>query len=209
MPFLYVPIPPLAAVFAFVLAAMPAGLSLASDSIYSKIDDANCQWDKLTAEQGEEGQGGCATCPGPDGYIVRLCEGDLRQSTFYGSYVPDEMSWQSFGEFNRAGPTVEWRLVEGVPVATIHRFFIENMNDNGEVDPKREGQVLVISTVATPDYPYSCHVGYVDARANADANVLAQKIADEIAIGFQCENDRPAFYGKRGPFSGTPTGLNE
>ena len=48
-----------------------------------------------------------------------------------------------------------------------------------------------------------CRVGYVDARANPDANVLAQKIADEHARSFKCGSDKPVMPGQRGPgFSG-------
>ncbi len=35
-----------------------------------------------------------------------------------------------------------------------------------------------------------CHVGYVDARANPDANELARKIADEHARAFKCGKDK-------------------
>ena len=35
-----------------------------------------------------------------------------------------------------------------------------------------------------------CHVGYVDARAHAaNANELAQQIADQLARGFKCGKD--------------------
>ncbi len=182
--------------------------SFANDSIYTKLDlEKTCRWDAMTPEQEEEGQGNCATCPGHAGYLIRLCEGDLRQSAFYGLSVPDEIPWNSFSQFNRANTTVEWRLSGGEPVAAIHRFFVENMNDDGAVTPESTGQVLVISTVAHSDGEPSCPVGYVDARANANANELARQVADDIAPGFQCGADRPAFYGTRGPLSGDPTGL--
>jgi hypothetical protein len=42
-----------------------------------------------------------------------------------------------------------------------------------------------------------CHVGYVDARANAaNANELARQIADEHARTFKCATDKPVILGK-------------
>jgi hypothetical protein len=48
-----------------------------------------------------------------------------------------------------------------------------------------------------------CRVGFVDARANPNANALAQKIVDEHARTFQCSGDKPIVLGEKGPgFSG-------
>lgn len=197
-------LPALAIAFTVIL----VGMAHANDSVYSRVDETTCRWDPPPSGE-EEGDFGCATCTGHGGYFLRLCEGDLRQSVFYGSVMPAEMSWNTFGQFNHAGPTVEWRLSQGEPVAAIHRFFIDNMNDSGEVDPARQGQVLVVSTVARPDRPLSCPVGYVDTRVNANANALARQVADDIAPGFRCGTDQASFYGSRGPYSGSPTGLSQ
>ena len=43
-----------------------------------------------------------------------------------------------------------------------------------------------------------CHVGYVDARANPDANEVARKIADEKARTFKCGKDKRIISGKVG-----------
>jgi hypothetical protein len=40
-----------------------------------------------------------------------------------------------------------------------------------------------------------CHVGYVDARANPDANALAAQLADDKARAFQCGKDKPITLG--------------
>jgi hypothetical protein len=42
-----------------------------------------------------------------------------------------------------------------------------------------------------------CHVGYVDARVNPDANELARKLADENARTFKCGVDKPESVGNR------------
>jgi hypothetical protein len=44
-----------------------------------------------------------------------------------------------------------------------------------------------------------CHVGYVDALANHDADALARKIADERARAFRCGTDKPVILGETGP----------
>ncbi len=41
----------------------------------------------------------------------------------------------------------------------------------------------------------TCHVAYVDARANPDADELARKAADESARDFDCAGE-PGFVGK-------------
>jgi len=62
-------------------------------------------------------------------------------------------------------------------------------------------QVLVVTRLGSGGV---CHVGYVDARANPDANALAQKIADDNARKFKCDADKPIVLGNKGPgFSGS------
>jgi hypothetical protein len=69
----------------------------------------------------------------------------------------------------------------------------EEPNPDGDVV---RGQVLVITRL---DPGGVCHVGYVDGRANQDANVLARTVADERARAFRCGKDAPDSYGKTGP----------
>ncbi len=44
-----------------------------------------------------------------------------------------------------------------------------------------------------------CHVGYVDALANANANDLAREIADKHARAVVCGKDKPVRLGKSAP----------
>jgi hypothetical protein len=44
-----------------------------------------------------------------------------------------------------------------------------------------------------------CHVGYVDALANVNANELAREIADKHARDFICGKDKPVVLGKVTP----------
>ena len=83
------------------------------------------------------------------------------------------------------------------PFATIMRW---GTTVTTETDTPSKGQVLVVTRLGPGGV---CHVGYVDGRANPDANDLARKIADEHARKFRCGKDRTVTLGKTGPgFSG-------
>ena len=142
---------------------------------------------------------------------VYFSEGDLRQMVRFGHAQKEARQWESFGEFNQIGQTIEWRLWDGKPVAAILRWFIENTNpDTGIQDKKHQGQVLVVSTVADVDNrDNACVAGYVDARANKNANKLARQISDSLAPDFVCGIDKPKFHGARGKLAGNPTNMSQ
>lgn len=177
-------------------ATMPAS---AGQSAYTKLD-----LDNACVFHSEYEAGASAYCSGYRGYPVHFSEGDLRQMVRFGHIAKLDGQWESFSEFNSVGGTIEWRLDGDRPVAAILRWFIDNTNDRGEVTDQSRGQVLVVSTVASHENPVSCVVGYVDARANGNANELARRIADEVAPGFACGSDEPRFHGNQGPLSGSP-----
>ena len=186
------------------------------ESSYTKLDfDKGCRWSTPTSEE-EAQMGGDAICDGLDAaYPVFFAEDDLRQFTAYGPADDPMMFANGFAEWNSVHDTIEWRLEAGRPFATIHRWFLDNINpETGAADPARRGQVLVISTVAQPEAAngplgrkQSCVVGYVDAKANDSANVIARDVADAYARDFVCGTDRPVFHGVRGEYSGTPNDL--
>jgi len=173
-------------------------------SAYTKLDlNRNCR--KLE----EYEQGVTLICDGYRDYPVYFSEGDLRQMVRFGEVRSHLGQWESFGEFNHVNDTIEWRLEKGEPFATILRWFIENTGEDGNVSAERKGQVLVVSTVGTSARPGSCVVGYVDARANSNANELARELADTKAREFRCIAEKAEFSGKRGRFSGNPTSYFE
>ncbi len=182
-------------------------------SAYTKlIFDRHCE----IIEQYEAGiEAKCTgyTEPGnsPDQqWPIYFSDGDLRQMVRFGHTSIKPERWESFGEFNQVGETIEWRLNGTRPVAAILRWYIENTNpQTGMQNKQHRGQVLVVSTVASSDRPHNaCVVGYVDARSNKNANELARNIADSLAEQFRCGIDLPEFYGKRGDLSGNPTSLS-
>jgi hypothetical protein len=172
-------------------------------SDYTTIDFKNgCR----TISESEEGASITLKCKGYKGHSVNYAEGDLRAAVTFGEQ-PDgyDVPWQSFGPWNRINTTVEWRLDDGRPFATILRWFLDNIDPaTGSADPVRVGNMLVISRLAGLGGKPGCMVGLVDARANKDANELARKVADKLARGFDCANDKPAFHGKVGPYAHLP-----
>jgi hypothetical protein len=124
-------------------------------------------------------------CPGFKGIPVMIGEGDLRFFVSYGLKSTEEKAAeQTLPPFNHLGAKMEWRLSDVAgevrPIATIVRWFTQR--ETGE----REGQVLVVTKIAPGN---TCHIAYVDALANADANSLAQQAADEMAEDFDCADD--------------------
>lgn len=186
----------LAAALALAL-ALPLA-SARAESVYTSADlDKDCVIMEL------DEVGGSWRCKGFKEYPVWFTEGDARQSVFFG-YVGRwyrEGAWESFGQFNHYGGTVEWVLENGAPFAAISRFFVQNSEDPPSKD---EGQVLVISKVGQPDAREACVVGYVDARANKEPNILARKVASEKVKGFKCRTDEPVYYGVKGLTAGEP-----
>lgn len=131
-------------------------------------------------------------CPGYRGIPVMIAEGDLRFFVSYGlTSMQEKAAEQTLPPFNHLGGPIEWRLsnAEGRwrPFATILRYF--TAGEQGE----REHQVLVVTRLGEGG---TCHVAYVDATANADANALARQAADERARDFDCDGDAPGYVGR-------------
>lgn len=164
----------------------------AAESAYTKVNfETDCK------AVSEDELGGTWTCKGYREWKEHFSEGDLRQSAFYGYVGPwfDKGAFESFGHFNHAGETIEWRLSSGAPYATIRRWFVQgDLDDAGEAG---EVQVLVISKVGQKDEGDACVVGYIEATATPNANVLAREIADTKARDFACRQDEPQWYGIR------------
>ena len=122
---------------------------------------------------------------------VMVQEGDLRFSISYG-FEPKKNSvgFQTLPPFNNLGSKLEWRLSNArgyfFPVATIVRYHTADA-ETGE----NKGQVLVVSQIKDGN---SCHIAYVDALANEDANDLARAAADK-AGQFDCARDEPEVIG--------------
>lgn len=131
------------------------------------------------------------SCPGYKGYPLMVQEGDLRFSLSYGFNIDqNNAGFQTLPPFNNLGSKLEWRLSNAsgrwFPIATIVRYHTADP-ETGE----DKGQVLVVSQIADGN---SCHIAYVDALANKDANELARQAADK-AGDFNCMTDEVEVIG--------------
>ena len=130
-------------------------------------------------------------CPGYKGFPLMVQEGDLRFGLQYGFNVDkNDAGFQTLPPFNNIGPKLEWRLSKAsgrwLPIATILRYFTADP-ETGE----DKGQVLVVTQIVEGN---TCHIAYVDALANSNANELARAAADK-AGDFTCLTDEVEVIG--------------
>lgn len=135
-------------------------------------------------------------CKGYAGVPIWLGAGDQRMFVSFGPEAQDEpaaaQTLTPFNDFYKG--VVEWRLAKGKPFATIIRWNVKRAADME--NRKVRGRALVVTRLPPGAV---CHVGYVDALANANANELAREIADKHARDFICGKDKPVVLGKVTP----------
>jgi hypothetical protein len=137
-------------------------------------------------------------CPGKAGLVVLIAEDDLREVVSVGRNLaaakePAAERW--FGPFNSTEHTVEWRMADEKPVAIIQRWHIA---DGTDLDKQgRPNTKAMLTVTRLPPGPV-CHVAYIDAAANPNANDLARKAADELARNFKCGKDEVKIVGESG-----------
>ena len=138
-------------------------------------------------------------CPGKNGLIVLISEDDLRETVSVGrnrltaAKEPAAEIW--FGPFNSTTNTVEWRAANGRPYAIIQRWHIADNSDRDKEDRPIAKPMLAVTRLSPGPV---CHVAYVDVQANASANELARKAADEVARNFKCGKDKVKIVGNSG-----------
>ena len=138
-------------------------------------------------------------CPGKAGLVVLIAENDLREVVSVGrnrktaAEEPAAKLW--FGPFNSSETTVEWRAAGAKPFAIIQRWHIADGADLDKQGRPNTKAMLVVTRL--PPGPV-CHVAYVDAIANPNANELAREAADDLARSFQCGKDEVKVMGTSG-----------
>lgn len=167
-----------------LLCAAPAAAQQV-DSAYTDVD-----LDQCTVVSSDD-FGSTWACPGYKGIPVMIAEGDLRFFVSYGlTSTTEKAAEQTLPPFNHLGEKIEWRLsnAEGgwKPFATILRYFVQR--EEGE----DEGQILVVTRL---EPGATCHVAYIDALANENANETAREAADDLARDFDCA-DEPEIVGE-------------
>jgi hypothetical protein len=165
------------------------------ESAYTDFDAKKCHH---TSGKMEEDYGEWL-CVGYEGIPIRMWAGDQRIMISYGPRAMLEpAARQTLAAFNGEGPRIEWRIEKDQsgsrkPFATIMRWSTTTL-DNKQDQVK--GQVLVVTRLGVAGV---CHVGYVDGRANPNANDLAREISDKYAREFVCGKDKPIVLGDKGP----------
>lgn len=175
-------------------------------SRYSDLDFALCE---IVEEDSEFGFVQMK-CPGAYGYDVYAAEADLRiylsfkledfvavdpSATDEGDTEEADGIGQTLPPFNTLGPKLEWRAanVAGAePFATIVRYHYQTMDEEGG---SGEGQLLVVSRFRAGE---SCHVAYIDALANMNANLMARDFADTFANSGTCPEGAVPVLGNGG-----------
>jgi hypothetical protein len=137
-------------------------------------------------------------CPGKAGLVVLVSEDDLRETVSVGrdraaaAKEPAAETW--FAPFNSTTTTVEWRALDGKPFAIIQRWHIADNADQDKGGSPIAKPMLIVTRLP----PGVCHVAYIDVKANANANELARKAADENARDFNCGKDAVKVIGESG-----------
>ena len=176
-----------------VLAYSAPAASQSVSRVYTTFDS-----DKCRHTRGKEVEDyGSWRCKGYAGIDVVLSAGDQRMQVSFGRKALNEVAaGETFPGFNNVYKgTVEWRLEKlpngkTRPFATILGW---NVRIAGDEDRRRStGRVLVVTRLNPGGV---CHVGYVNARTNPNANELAVQIADTKARTFKCSEDKPSWVG--------------
>jgi hypothetical protein len=185
------------AAIALALWSAPAP-SQTIEHAYTSFDSKTC---KHTKGKDVEDYGSWL-CNGYAGLGIQLSAVDQRMTVAFGPTKKTDLApSQTLPGFNDVYEgTVEWRIERPAagkprPFATILRWNVMTPQDREKDTAKATGRVLVVTRLGPGG---SCHVGYVDARANPDANELARKLADEHARRFKCGKDKRIVAGKTG-----------
>jgi hypothetical protein len=197
---------------AMVNAGAALGLCLAAaapvcaetiDSTYSDFDSRACVHKRGHAVE-DYGEWRCKGL----GMLVLLSAGDQRMTMSFGKHAADEpAAAQTLAGFNDVYKArIEWRYVRAAggaiaPFAAIVPWNTSHLDESDDSLARGRprtfrGKVLVVTRLGPQGV---CHVGYVDALANRDADALARTIADRDARAFRCATDKPVILGETGP----------
>ena len=158
--------------------AAPATAQRAT-SAYTPFDTERCR----IVQRYEEGTSARLRCPGYGRVPLFLTVGDDRFDLDAGV---DNQEWESLSPINAVGPTVEWRLHGGRPVAIIYRLIPSVDSDSSPT--------LIVETIGRAGRA-GCEIARVNAR-RADANARARAESDLRAGSFRCGHDRVVEIGR-------------
>ena len=173
--------------------ALTGGLAVAqtADSAYTRIDE-NCTQRQLPDEPVFE-----TACRGYGDWNIYVVASDHGASAAYGRderMVSEPVVPPSRGLFGGFNDVIEWRLHDGEPAATIHRYIHHNPPQMLEVSGGLEApNTLIVTALFAEGAEPACPVAFVDASALADANVIARQAADRMVPGWDCRREPVTF----------------
>lgn len=186
-----------------LIAAMLAAAGFAAsaegqeiESTYTRINEG------CTTVEHEDEPVWSTTCPGFGGWEVLIITGEHGSAEGYrapSGQASDYLNPPMRGLFGHYGDVIEWRLDDGTPFATIHRYY----NDTPEMmDPDNAGewQTLVVTALQPGTPEVACHVAYIDASSLRNANVIARQAADLLASEWFCGIDSPYSFDANSEF---------
>jgi hypothetical protein len=191
-------------IFALVaLAASPAAAQTI-ESAFTDFDLKKCRHTPGTVAEDY----GEWRCKGYNGIPVWMGAADQRVMISFGPRAKQEpAAHQTLASFNGEGKKIEWRIEKRTnrsqPFAAIMHWSTTKPDDKGD---QVRGEVLVVTRLSPGAV---CHIGYVDGRANPNANELAREIADKHARDFHCRKDKPTVLGAIGPGFSDPLDFSE
>lgn len=181
-------------IFVFTALAAASAAAQTIESAFTDFDVGKCRHiaGKVEEDYGEW------HCKGYDGMRVWMGAADQRLMISLGQRAKDEpAAHQTLASFNGEGKKIEWRIDRSAnqkrPFAAIMRWSTTKPDDKGD---QVQGEVLVVTRLPPGAV---CHVGYVDGRANQNADELAREIADKHARQFHCRKDAAVVLGATGP----------
>ena len=148
---------------------------------------------------GQAGYSAELACPGYKGYPLLIRDGDLRMFVSYGFDARERDGGEpDDAGFNTIGEKLEWLIADHPdlgeqPAATILRYHLDR--SEGFIP---DTQVLVVTKIEPGN---TCHVAYIDALANRNANVLARQAAADLVPGWDCRTMEIRRIGNLDPHS--------
>jgi len=131
-------------------------------------------------------------CPGYKGIPVMVRRAQLRSTLSFGLAATTEKAASQLLPLNYSpSGTIAWRLSNKAGAWKAFAAIVHYTRD-GSGDEKA-GDVLVVTKI---EEGATCQIAYVDAKANPDAEVLAEQAADAHGFDFDCKAGKPAIAGR-------------
>ena len=165
--------------------------ALAQTQAYSRAE--HCTSYQLAGEPVWE-----TACPGQGAWSVYYHaseHGEAVAYAFEGSERSEFRSSPDRGLFGGYNDTIEWRLNDAGPFATIHRY-VGQMPVDGQFTEDgapvfEEQHTLIVTALRPGQMPVACQMAFIDASVHANANEIAQAVADGLSEQYSCEGEHP------------------